>query len=245
MVATSRMPQRFVDRPLNLPEDTFDLRFLGGYAQLRSDVFAADLEAGAGYGVYDELELGLRLLRVTMSPEKDTGLERPTGYIRYRPIDGIFGLAASAEVELPTSGPPGIFGQVDMLLRLFGLLRLDVSGRFSALPGSPWGFVFSMPAELRIQVVDAFSLGIRPIMHIPSLRTPENITGQLGFRAVYTFGAKGKATADLSLMVTTPSMVLAGERPQDPDRNNYFGAVLELSFFLINPAQRESAQTLF
>jgi hypothetical protein len=230
----SPVPLAFVDRPLTTPEDSFELIFELAYSQL-SDRWPVVLgEAGARYGIQDDFEVGVRLLRVSMSPAPDTGLENPMGFLRYRVVRGTLELAGYVETEIPFGGTYEANARVEMMVRVGRIARLDFGPTVGLLADDPMRYRLNAPLELAFQLGDHVKLSAVGILEMYDLSRPRNVLGRAGVRFAYTFGSERRATADLGLLVTTPNLALSGVRPENPAFNNYLLVLLDLRWFLAN-----------
>ena len=86
----SKMFRNQSDRPLTLPEDLFAVYGSAGGGQLTSNIAYLALGAGAEYGVTDDLQVEISLLRVSLSSDPSSGLRDPIGAVTYRLTSGIF-----------------------------------------------------------------------------------------------------------------------------------------------------------
>ncbi len=230
----SPVPLAFVDRPLTTPEDAFELIFELAYSQLDTRAPVVLGEAAARYGVTSDFEVGLRLLRLSMSPARNTGLNNPMGFLRYRLVSGIFELAGYIEAELPIGGIYEANARIETMLRFGRVARLDFAPTFGVFVENPVRYRALAPLELAFQIGDHVKLSALGIVEMLDVSHAQNILGRAGLRFAYTFGGEGHATADLGLLITSPNLALSGERPENPALNNYFLALVDLRWFLAN-----------
>jgi hypothetical protein len=233
----SPVPLAWVDRPLTTPEDAFELIFELAYSQLGSRWPVVIGEAGARYGHTADFEVGIRLLRLSMSPAPDTGLNNPMAFLRYRVLSGVLELAGYLETEIPVGGVYEANARIEMLLRLGRLVRIDLGPTVGVFAENPWRFRGLAPLEIAFQLGDHVKLSAVGIIELYDLEQTKNVLGRAGARLVYTFGGEKHATADLGLLVTTPNLALSGERPDDPALNNYFLALVDLRWFIANESR--------
>ncbi len=236
-VKPSPVPIAFVDRPLTTPEDAFELIFELAYSQLDTRAPVVVGEAGARYGHTDDFEVGVRLLRVSMSPAPNTGLDNPMGFLRYRVLSGVFELAGYIESEIPIGGIYEANARVEMMLRIGRVARLDFGPTFGLFAENPIRYRALGPLELAFQLGDHVKLSALGIVELRDVSRARDVLGRAGLRLAYTFGANGHATADLGLLVTTPNLALSGERPQNPALNNYFFVLVDLRWFIANDSR--------
>lgn len=232
--ARAPLDTAFVERPLTMPEDTFAILFEVGASQLDVRAPVVFGEAGARYGHTENLEIGMRLLRLAMSPAPDTGLDNPMGFLRYRLLSGAFELAGYLEAEIPVGGIYEANARVESLLRLGRIARVDLALEAGILVEEPLRFVASVPLQLSFQLGEHVRISAVGIVEMRDVERPEDLLGRAGLRFAYTFGTQGHATADLGVLVTTPNLALSGERPDNPAFNNYFLALIDLSWFIAN-----------
>lgn len=212
----SRWPVAHAARPLTLSEGLFRLDFfVGGGLVDRQDV-AFQLVAGTGYGVTDDLEVGIRLIDVIVSAAEGTGLEAPVGYGQYRLWSGILEGAAAVDVLIPVEGQFAFGASLPMILSILDVVRLDVRPRVAAAQIPDWTATWSVGADLSIQILDqwrifgggqitdTFSGPFDPLLR-PS-----------GGTAV-TFGSTSEPDGDLELFVLGPAIDLNG--PLEVGRN--------------------------
>ena len=227
------MPLAFVDRPLTTPADSFELIFELAYSQLSDRWPVVTGEAGARYGIDENFEVGIRLLRVSMSPAPNTGLENPMGFLRYRLVDGLFELAGYIESEIPFGGVYEANLRIETLTRVGRIARLDFGPTVGLLGEDPIRFRAWAPLELAFQIGDHVKLSAIGIVELYDLNRARNVLGRAGLRFAYTFGEQ-RAIADLGLLAMTPNLALSGERQQNPAFNNYFLVLVDLRWFLAN-----------
>lgn len=234
------MVLRFSDRPLTLPRDTFALFGIAGGGLLNPSIPAGTLRVGAGYGVDEDLEVGLVLLRTTLSKLPDTGLEAPSVFGRYRFVRGFAELAGTAELAIPV-GEGALWAAAELALRLhlFGFGRLDVAPRFTSYFTRERIGEVDVPVELGVQLGPHFALVVAPALVIPDV-TQRAVALRPAAKAVITFGDARGATADLGLTVFAPERALTGALPPDPRFGNHWGGALELRFFIGNEDSRRS-----
>ena len=136
--ARLRVPVARAARPTTLPQDEFAVRFEAGGVQNARGRWGAPLAAGAGYGVDDRLEVGIRLLDWVAGAAEDprAGLFAPTAYGRARAATGPLEIGGGLAVQLPLEGFTA--ADVEAFSRLhFGArgaldLSIRAGGRFQA-----------------------------------------------------------------------------------------------------------------
>jgi hypothetical protein len=226
---------RFVDRTLTVPRDWFALDANLGYERLNPSSPVVALASGASYGVDDDLQVGIQLLRLTMSPNPSSGLEQPRTNLTYRFVRSVFEMGVSGELEIPTSSQYTFAAGLPAMLHIASFARVDLSPKVVVSDQPSWTFSAVMPASLRIQIIDALSIGVDPFLSIPDLRKRDLLI-RFGGRASYTISdARGRAFADLDLIASTRDSVLHGSRPTDPAYGNYISVFFAATFYLVNP----------
>jgi hypothetical protein len=235
--APSPMPLAFVDRPLTTPADSFELIFELAYSQLSSRWPVVFGEAGARYGHTADFEIGVRLLRLSMSPAPDTGLDNPMGFLRYRVLSGVFELAGYVETEIPFGGVYEANARIETMLRIGRIARLDFAPTIGIFAEDPLRYRALAPLELAFQLGDRVKLSALGIVELYDLARARNVVGRAGGRLAYTFGDERRATADLGLLVLTPNLALSGERQEEPAFNNFFQVLVDLRWFLADDSQ--------
>jgi hypothetical protein len=229
------LPLVYNARPITLPEDVFDVFMDGGFTQLSPEFLALSLAAGTRYGVSDDLEAGVRLIRVTVSDAPDTGLGRPTAYGQYRLVAGAVEASARLELELPTSaGPIASWLSFPALARLGPFLRVDLAPTLVTTTGGVWQYAATLPAELSGQLTDRLRLFAAAEVGVPNLRAPDDLLLVVGGGAAWTFGGR-HPSAELRARVTGPAVALAGDRPQDPAYGNYWSGGVSLRLYFAGP----------
>jgi len=82
LFAANQMPLRRVERPLSMPKSTYGLRFDLTYTELTRGTPLVRFFGAAGFGLTDDLELGILLLPLSFSPDPATSsspsARRPT-----------------------------------------------------------------------------------------------------------------------------------------------------------------------
>ncbi len=226
-----RLQLRAHDRPLTMPEDVFDIVFDAGLAQVSEKSAVAALGAGMRYGVDDNLEVGLQLLRVTLSELPDTGLDRPTASAMYRVHKGPFEAALRFEAELPVgAGPLQYWLQTVLMARVGSRLRLELSPLVTTTAGSVWQWAATTPFEASAQLTDRFRVFVASQIGVPDLRKNRDLLMLVGGGLAWT-GGKPKPVYEILARVTGPAFALTGQRQPDPATSNYFGATVTLRLF--------------
>lgn len=228
---------RYHDRPISIPKDVFDIVFDGGLTQVGVKSVVASLGAGMRYGLDDNMEIGLRLLRLTMSDLPDTGIDRPTAFGMYRIGGGPFEVAARFETELPTGGGPLQFWlQFPTLVRAGPYVRFDISPVVSAQSGGVWQWGGSVPLEVWGQLTDRLRIFAGAEVGSPDLRRADDLLLRAGGGLAWAFGAAGPSF-EVIARIAAPSVALIGSRPADPAFGNYFGGTVTVRAFFQGAAE--------
>lgn len=226
---------RHYDRPLTMPHDVFDIFADGGFTQLSSQWVAATADVGARYGVDDNMETGLRLLRLTVSEAPDTGLELPTLFAMYRVGTDVFEAAVRLETELPLrAGQLQIWLQVPMLARLGPFLRADLRPTITTITSAAWQWAAYAPLTVSAQVTDRLRIFGHVEIEAPDLRTAEDLLLRAGGGLAWVFG---DPSFEVVLSVTSPSVALAGQQVPDPVPGNYVSGALSVRMFFQGPTE--------
>lgn len=94
-------------RPTTLPADQFEIRIQSQVVNTETDLWRVPLEATAGYGVSDDVEIGIRLLRLRLTSAQDSdtgGLIPPSVFVKTRGVIERLEVGAFADLELPLEG---------------------------------------------------------------------------------------------------------------------------------------------
>ncbi len=231
VTSTERVPLRFVRRPLTLPDNTWGLIFDAGYTQLSKSTPLGAFNAGAGFGVTDDAEVGVLLLLGTFSPDKDSGLESPRVFGKYRLSDGDFELAAKIEFEIPLGQGYSAEASLPILGRIADVVRIDLEPavEMNLVPGV--SFIVKSPLRIGFQIIDSMRLSVGG--HVKAERFGNTrVLGNLSAGVSYAFSGDLGAFGDVSLEVTTPNYALYGQLPEDPSFGNYWSVFLYARFFI-------------
>ncbi len=229
-----RLPVRRALRPLTLPKDLFDVGARARYTTITQDTPVLGVALGAAYGVDDNLEVGLTLLRVDFSSHPETGLEPPTVFGRIRLSEGVFEWAPTLGFSVPLGDHHEAFFQVSALLRLGDLGRFELHPGVTAFLSGDILFQPMLPAELSFQIGDQLSLSLMGSASMPDA-TENNIVGRIGGGLSWTTQEKGGAGMEISLTVMSANIALKGTRADDPSFGNHTAVVLQSRFFIPNP----------
>jgi hypothetical protein len=238
IVDVRRMPLAFVDRPLVTPKDVWVVVAQTGFGLLDEDSPVVPLVVGARFGVDGDLEVGLELLRLTMSPHPSTGLGQPLVHALYRLVGGPFELGVQGTATLPTASTHAVSLALPMVLHA-GVLRVDLAAAIAAQGATKWTFGAEAPAEVTLGLGDRLRLsgGVHftmpdfeqaAVLVRPSFRVGLAIPGG----SDEDLDAPRGAVFDLGVRVTLPDVALRGQRPEDPAFGNYFAIALEGRFFV-------------
>lgn len=237
------MPLRSVDRPLTLLEDHFGL-FPAALGTPYQNKGLVGLFFGAGYGIDDDFEIGLTLLRVTMSPAPDTGLDAPTGYVKYRLLDGPLEIAGLAEIELPLDDFTEFRAAIPMRLHL-PMVRLDLEpGVFGGI-ANPIAVGVEVPAELRVQLGDRFALIGYAGVSWPSLRVSRAALFQAGGGVGLTIARHNAALAEIRASGFGPSVVIGDDAALTAPIGSDWGVFVDATIYLRSDPSDAAPESLF
>ena len=164
--ARVHLPLEAAARPTTLPRDQFAVRFESRVTNTTREMWRVPIEAGAGYGVFDDLEVGLRLLRLRLTSADDSdegGLEAPTAYVAGRVVFGRLELGALLDIELPLEG----FRATDLVgfgrFHLGTIAHIDIRAQGGVRLEDATTWPGQVPAEVLVNVNPrlAFGGGIR------------------------------------------------------------------------------------
>lgn len=231
IVTKEIIPLRFVRRPLTLPGGMFGLLFDLGYRQVRPHSPLGAFNAGSGYGVDDNTEVGIMLVIASFSSEPDAGFRSPRIFGKYRLLSGDFELAARLDIELPLG--EGWLGQahLPMLARIADVIRIDAAPGVELTTNPGVQFVVKLPLQLGFQIIDALRLSVGGQLQLERFGN-ERLLGNLSASATYAVGGASGAFGDISLEVTTPNLALYGALPEDPNIGNYWSVFLNTRFYI-------------
>ncbi len=160
-----RQPLVLARRPLTVP---------AGAARIDGTFFVASAERDGGldrqsyvsllgvigFGVTDDLEIGLVALPVQIAPEGR--FNDPGAYGLYRLVEGTFeaGIQLAAHVPVRDESAFSTTASLRLLLRASDAVRLDGGVVFSALYHDPVQTALSLPVSVTFQASDTFFLGV-------------------------------------------------------------------------------------
>lgn len=232
-----QLPMRSHDRPLTTPQNVFDIVFDAAASQVSAKSAIATLGAGMRYGVDNNLEVGLRMLRVSLSDLPGTGLDRPTASAAYRVHKGPFEAALRFEGELPVgSGPLQYWLQPVFMVRVGSRLRLELSPLVTTTAGSAWQWAAAVPFEASAQLTKRLRLYVATEVGAPDLRENRDLLMLVGGGLGWT-GGKAAPVYEVLARISGPAFALAGQRAPDPAIGNYFSATVTLRLFFQGMAE--------
>jgi hypothetical protein len=227
----STMPVRAVDRPVTLLEDHFGLE-PDLYVTRAGETAVVGIFLGAGYGVSNDMEVGLNLIRLTLSEDPSSGIDAPSGYITYRLLDSQLELAVKGEVEVPVNDAIDFAASVPMRLHVGSLLAVNLEpGVFGAI-ASPAQYGVRVPAEVRIQTTDHLTIDALAKFSVPNLRTSSAALLQFGGRIAYTLERHKAAFGELRATVLASSLVLGDDAALFRPFTSDWTVLIDATFFL-------------
>jgi hypothetical protein len=227
----ARLPLRLVERPLTMPRSLFEI-FGGAELGMLGERGAARLVLGARYGVDDDLEVGLRLLRAVLSPQPGTGLGAPSGWVRARLVSrAALQLAIAAEVSLPGVGER-FEAQLELssLGRIGRALRVELAARAGLVAerGAARG-ALEVPLVARVQLGPAVSLGLGATAWLPQLGARDALL-RPRVQLTCAFADRERPEVELAAELSTTAIAFAGAAPAGALESGLLGMVT-LSFF--------------
>lgn len=212
-----RLPRPFVERPATVPGDHFEVRFTGALRTDRDGNWSAPLAAGAGYGFNDDIELGVELLRLTLTPatntEDDGELLAPgvygAGKLTLQNLD----LGARLDVEVPLQGfrasDATLFGR----LRIARRVRLDLAwktGVFVREGRAEWPS--QLPIDVAVQLTPDWALSAGGTFVSDDLWRSADLRFVSRTGLVWTVGnRRTPPLVDLKAALVFPSVRIRGE----------------------------------
>jgi hypothetical protein len=226
----SKIPRNISERPLTVTEDTFSVygQAIGG--QLTPSNGYLFVGSGAEYGISNDFQVELILIRLNFAPDSNGFLD-PIGGMSYRFIKGPFELAGRVFATLPFGDAFSAGLALPMLFRVAGYLRIDLAPEAAVSATSPAIVQAALPVLLRGQLGEAMAIGASTRFYFPNLRQ-NNLLARVGGRFTYTFGQNGRADYDLSVFFEAPSFAVTGPEPTDVFSDHYFSFGLELRAFI-------------
>lgn len=155
--------------------------------------FTVAMGLGASVGIIENLEAGMMLVPLALSPATDFG--NMGFYARYRFMAGNFELGGQVALTIPTSGGFGLSLGLPALIRLSDTMRLDTGAvvNLTLDPGTAVGL--GVPVLLAFQISDPFWFGIRTGLNIGNFEAVGDTIGvPLGVAAGYTVAMSGAAS---------------------------------------------------
>lgn len=230
----SQIPENISERPLTITEDTFGITGTAFGGQLAPDNGYLFVGLGADYGVTDDFQLELLLVRISFAPNSN-GLLDPIGGLTYRLLKGPFELGLRAAMTVPFGEPVSGLLAVPMLVRFAPYLRLDLAPQAQISATKPVSFRANLPVLLRAQLGDRMAIGASALFYLPDLRRSD-LLARLGARFTYTIGERQRADYDLSVFFEAPSIAFSGPNPDEYISDHYFSFGIEVRAFIEDTA---------
>lgn len=227
-----KIPVRMVDRPLTLTRGTYGLGFDLAFTRLGPSTQLLAFDAGSGFGVTDDLEVGILLVPLTLSQERDSGLGPPRFLVDRRLIRGVFELSVGAEVELPLGSTFHFGGRIPFRLHLGGFASIDSGVRVDVAVGAgAFEPTVSVPLSIGVQLAEQLAVSFTAQAAVTDFER-NRVLGNFGARVGWTITDKHGAWGDLGLLFRTRNIALEGALPSDPQRGNYFTVAIVTRFFI-------------
>jgi hypothetical protein len=239
--ADERLPLPLARRPLTLTRST--LRVDGAFNINRVSVTvtspllgsvtasstAVSLNAGAGFGITDDLEAGATVLPLQLSP--DFAFGNPTAYGRFRFLRGSFELGGELSVVLPVQGSFGLTVGLPMLIHVGEVGRIDTGVALGLVFSDPLGKNLLVPIGYAHNVTPNVFLGARTGLGVPNFKF-DALTIPLGVFGGYTLasGAGNSPALDAFLGFDFPGFLTPGGA--SAVNTNVFTIGLGLRYFL-------------
>jgi len=234
---TAEQPVAFVDRPLTLPERNFGVDFDLGYTRLSPRMPFTAVSGGAGYGIDDDFEVGIRLIDVTFSPAAGSGFQEPTLFLAYRALEGFLEIAGRLEASLPVGEEFRFAAEIPILIHIAGIFRIDLAARFSGLLDQTLLSSASAPVALSVQIIPQLILQVGAEATMVDVRG-DTILGVVRGGVFYTIEGDRGPFADIGVAVVSPALTLRGLDPEPPFMGNDFQLVAASRFFFFQGDER-------
>lgn len=241
---SSSMPLRAVERPLTLLEDHFALQPDVLVTKV-GDTAWVGLFVGAGYGIDDDFEIGITLLRLTLSKDPSSGIDSPTGYLAYRLIDGPLELALKAELEIPVDDAVDFAASVPVRIHGGAWVAVTLEPAFYGSIASPGRYGARVPAELRVQATDQLSFGALAQLAFPSLDAGSGALLQFGGLAAYTLDRARAAFGELRISVFAKSLTVGDQTGVVAPYTADWTVLLDATFFLRSDPDETAPESPF
>lgn len=233
-----RLPKAAALRPTTTPRDHFEVRFSAGVRAGDALPWEAPLGAGARYGLTDEVEIGLRLLRLTLAEASSGagGLASPTALAAARLPLGPLEIGGLVEVDIPVDGfdllDVGVFAR----LHVQSVARLDLGARMGGRFAEGTRFPLRAPAEVLFSLGDSLALGGGAVLASSDLAGEPDLWVQPTAQLLLTLGRlSAPPLVDVGLRFEGPSLRLRGE-----DRPIGLAGLVTLSLFFDDPDTGQS-----
>ena len=237
LTSRTRMPVRLVERPLTLSRHTYGMIFDLEVTQVSAGVPLARFTGGAGYGINEDLEVGIILLNVSFSKAQDSGLHVPNLFVKQRLVSGVVELAIVGAADLPLSSPFRLSLGLPLRIHLGRFARIDVAARAFADIGTGFLPEVHAPIGVAVQITENLALEVRGDIGLTDFQRLR-VLGHLSARVGWTFADRSGAFADIGLEGRTPDRSFRAGRPADPRIGNHWMAVISTRWFIPDHGDR-------
>ncbi|MBI4819442.1 MAG: hypothetical protein HY791_24435 [Deltaproteobacteria bacterium] len=227
------VPTAFVDRPLTLPHRHFGIDFSLDFTRLDKRVPLWVLKGAGGYGISNDLELGIELIEWSFSPDPRSGLGAPTPWVSYRLISGIFEAAAVLEADLPIAGI-NVEGRLPVAVRVGSVLRLDAAPAVRLSVGSIVVPTLTLPLSASFQLGQRFRM-FAGASGIYDDFAPSRLSVEVFGGVALAFEDKRGAYCDARLEVVSPRIEMVGTLAEPPTLGFDATALFNLVFYIFDP----------
>jgi hypothetical protein len=215
-----RLPVRYVSRPLTLPH--LILRPAASLSVLRISLFgesetAVQLGLGASFGLFDDLELGIVILPLLLSPDFDYG-DVPV-LVRYRFLAEMVEIGAELLAYIPTNTDFGLTPALAVRIHGGDIISVDtglaIPVRFGSDERGGTTVALGIPLRLNFQVIDMIFAGVETgfamilagdVLDVVS--RDETISIPLGFAAGFTLPADAGPLFDIVASFSFPNFLV-------------------------------------
>lgn len=232
------LPLATAARPTTLPKDLFGV-YLDTRLRHQPPWWNLPLAVGAGYGVEDQLEVGIELIRLTFADGDDPearDLTAPLVYGRGHVDLGPLELGGGVGLELPLSGFRALDGELFARLHFADLARLDLAGRLGGRFDDPTRALLDAEASATFSLHPRFALTVGG--HLDSLRlfAETDLAVRPRAEAIFTVGDRNAPPlVDVALSFEGPATRLEG----DVEGRSSFEIGLSVVLFFDDPVRDE------
>ena len=213
-----------------MPDGTFDVALVAEGTGVDAEDVVGLLGAGARYGVTDDLEVSIALIRLLIksaeaptllrgrryprvhhvAPARNSDLDAPVLGVALRLFDGPVSLAARLESELPIQSEVEVGASLPVVVRLGRFVRVDLLPLLVVVLGDIDRSAASVAMEFGVQPASRLFLAARAAADFDRF----GAALRPGGRVTWTFGRPGSASIEVGLMAQADLPLSGGlDRP--------------------------------